>query len=185
MLTDSGRSEHFQIGQRLKKRLPDLMGGNFQTGSFQFRHTHKVSISPITYYTQLLCAKIPKAKKRQSTQAAFCVLGSSVVKAECKLDDKIDPRCQFHQDFTSSFFVHKCFSQLLCAYIICFFFISWRKEIGAKAACKLLVKLTTGITHKCCHLLSSGSLQHTIYANIYFIALHFDSNYDTWYKKQD
>jgi hypothetical protein len=31
-----------QIGQRFKKRLPDLMGGSFQTGTFQFRHTHKV-----------------------------------------------------------------------------------------------------------------------------------------------
>jgi hypothetical protein len=42
MLTDSGRSEHFELGRRFKKRLPDLMGGSYQPGSFVFRHTHKV-----------------------------------------------------------------------------------------------------------------------------------------------
>ena len=46
MLTESGRNEHTTIGERYKQRLPDLMGGSYQKGAFQFRHTKKVSQSP-------------------------------------------------------------------------------------------------------------------------------------------
>jgi hypothetical protein len=52
-------------------------------------------------------------------------------------------RCQFHQYFTSSFFTIKFF----CAAFICLqfgFLIFWRKDFGAKADHKMLVKLTTG-----------------------------------------
>ena len=50
-------------------------------------------------------------------------------------------RWQFHQYFTISFYIQKCFVQLLCAYV--FWFASFRKkEISAKAACNVLVTLT-------------------------------------------
>ena len=39
----------------------------------------------------------------------------------------------------SSFFVRKALEQLFCTYIVRL------KEIGAKAACKMLVKLTPGV----------------------------------------
>ncbi len=54
------------------------------------------------------------------------------------------PRCQFHQYFMSSFFVQKffctCFMCLQCRLVI-----FWWKDLGAKAAHKMLVKLTPGI----------------------------------------
>ncbi len=48
--------------------------------------------------------------------------------------------CQFHQYFASSFFI-ACF----CAAFMCLqfgFVIFWQKDFGAKAAHKMLVKLT-------------------------------------------
>ena len=49
-------------------------------------------------------------------------------------------RCQFHQYFTISFFVvQKCHALFLCTYRLCLYFLA--KEIGEKAACKMLVKL--------------------------------------------
>ncbi len=46
-------------------------------------------------------------------------------------------RCQFHQHFMSSFCVHLQFG----------FVIIRQNNIGAKSACKMLVKLTTGVIH--------------------------------------
>jgi hypothetical protein len=46
MLTESGRLEHIQLGERFKKRLPDLMGGSYQKDAFVFRHTYKVIRTP-------------------------------------------------------------------------------------------------------------------------------------------
>jgi hypothetical protein len=46
--------------------------------------------------------------------------------------------CQFHQYFTSSFFIRKFF----CAAFVCLqcgFVIFWQKDLGAKAAHKMLV----------------------------------------------
>ena len=48
------------------------------------------SISP-TFYAQLLRLQITKAQKRQSTQAAFELLGFARVKGACKHVDEIDP----------------------------------------------------------------------------------------------
>jgi hypothetical protein len=59
--------------------------------------------------------------------------------------DEIDTRCQCHQ--LSSFFVWKCFAQVFSNYSLAFV-IFWWNNISAKAAHKMLVKLTTG------HLLS-------------------------------
>jgi hypothetical protein len=53
-------------------------------------------------------------------------------------------RCQFHQHFMSRFFVLKLFVQLFCTCILGFN-LFWRKEIGRKAALKMLMKLTTGV----------------------------------------
>ncbi len=44
--------------------------------------------------------------------------------------------CQFHQHFTREFFIQKCFAQHFG------FEIFWRKNIGAKGAHKMLMKLT-------------------------------------------
>ena len=53
-------------------------------------------------------------------------------------------KCQFHQHFTSSFFCTKVFgAAFLCLQVG--FVIFWQKKIGAKAACKMLVKLTQGL----------------------------------------
>jgi len=63
---------------------------------------------------------------------------------------------KFHQHFTQAFFVPKCFAQLfflvtfwLCNFLLkeyrrkSGFVIFWRKNFGAKAARKMLMKLTT------------------------------------------
>ncbi len=47
-------------------------------------------------------------------------------------------RCQFHQHFTSSFFVRKCFAKPFSTY-----FLLWLCNILAKKYWKMLVKLTT------------------------------------------
>jgi hypothetical protein len=52
-------------------------------------------------------------------------------------------RFQFHQHFTSNFVIQKCFGQLFSTNSYQMFVIFWRKEIGTKAAHKMLVKLTT------------------------------------------
>ncbi len=55
----------------------------------------------------------------------------------------IGPWCKFHQYFKSSFLVQKFF----CAAFMCLkfvFVIFWQKDFGAKAALKMLVKLTLG-----------------------------------------
>jgi hypothetical protein len=48
---------------------------------------------------------------------------------------------QFHQHFVRSFFIRKFRVQLFCTYILVQHFFC-RKDIGAKAALKMLVKLT-------------------------------------------
>ncbi len=51
-----------------------------------------------------------------------------------------------HQQFISSFFVQKCLAKLFL-YLQFGFVIFWQKNIGAKAASKMLVKLTTGLIY--------------------------------------
>jgi hypothetical protein len=46
---------------------------------------------------------------------------------------------QFHQHFTQAFFIPKCFAQLSVVTFQLYNF--WRKNIGAKCACKMLMKL--------------------------------------------
>ncbi len=55
----------------------------------------------------------------------------------------VDTGCQFHQFITSSFFVRKFF----CTAFMCLqfgFVIFWQKDFGAKAAHKMLVKVSPG-----------------------------------------
>ncbi len=53
-------------------------------------------------------------------------------------------RCRFHQHFTSRFFKQKFFSAFLC---LQFGFVAFsQKNIGAKAARKMLVKLATALS---------------------------------------
>lgn len=40
-LTESGKLEHYQLGSRYKKRLPTILGQQFDNETFQFRHTYK------------------------------------------------------------------------------------------------------------------------------------------------
>jgi len=64
----------------------------------------------------------------------------------------IGPRCQFHQYFMSSFFVRKIYG----AAFTCFqfgFAIYWQNDFGAKAAHKMLVKLTPGRLKASVHLM--------------------------------
>ena len=58
------------------------------------------------------------------------------------MEDKAT-RCQFQQHFTSSFFCKEVFCTA-CPCLQFGFVIFLPKEISAKAACKLLVKLTRG-----------------------------------------
>jgi hypothetical protein len=50
-------------------------------------------------------------------------------------------RCQFHQHFTSIFFMRKLYS-FFCSWSLAWYFL-WRKKNGGKTALKMLVKLTT------------------------------------------
>jgi len=51
-------------------------------------------------------------------------------------------RCQFHQHFKLAFFIQKCFVQLFSSYSLASNFL--RKNIGAKADRRMLMKLTIG-----------------------------------------
>jgi len=66
-----------------------------------------------------------------------------IAKGDSSRNDLIDMmiRCPY-QHFMCAFFVQKCFAQLFSNYSFGFA-IFWRKNIGAKAACKMLMKLTT------------------------------------------
>jgi len=56
--------------------------------------------------------------------------------------DEIEPKCQFHKEFTSSFFIRMCLMQL-STYQVCYLFIWW-DELSVKSANKTLMKLTAG-----------------------------------------
>jgi len=82
-------------------------------------------------------------------------------------------RCPFYQHFTCHFFVQKCYAQLFSNYSFTLLFF-WRKNIGAKVARKMLVKLTTAfpawarITVTVNHLLvvMNSSLNFVIYCKV-------------------
>ena len=63
-------------------------------------------------------------------------------------------RCQFHQYFTSSFFIWKCFETAFL-YLGLRFVYFCQKKIGAKAAGKMLMKLT--------QVLRRGALDRGVY----------------------
>ena len=75
------------------------------------------------------------------------VLPSSIPSAHLSKTLKyiLKTRWEFHQHFTSSFFIQKSFKQPFCTYGLGLYFFS-EKEFGAKADCKMLVKLTPGLT---------------------------------------
>ncbi len=50
---------------------------------------------------------------------------------------------QLHKHFMRAFLVQNCFLQLFSDYSLAFVTF-WPKDIGTKAACKMLMKLTTG-----------------------------------------
>jgi len=80
------------------------------------------------------------------------------IKASEMSDELCDQfRCQFYQQFTRTFFVRKCFAQLLSNYSLALNF--WQKNIGAKAAQKMLMKLTKGVNF-------ANSLRSSFYTNI-------------------
>jgi len=60
--------------------------------------------------------------------------------------------CQFHHHLMQTFVVRKCFSWLYSSSSLALNFF-WQKNIGAKAALKLLMKLTTGLSR----LLNKGN----------------------------
>ncbi len=86
-----------------------------------------MSISP-TFCEQLLHAQIPKGEKRLTTWLYFFeISGSVLIKAAHTMVsyDEIDTRCQFHQHFTSRYFVQMCFALLAKMLLIRF----WGNEI--------------------------------------------------------
>jgi len=61
--------------------------------------------------------------------------------------DEIDYRCQFQQHFTRAFFNWKCFGHTAFLYLHFGFVIFWRKNIGAKAARKMMLMKLTIVQH--------------------------------------
>jgi len=76
-----------------------------------------------------------KCKKDSQIISHFALFGSICVKAAHKYVSEINPRFQF----MSSFFVQKPFVKLYSLGFVIF----WQMNIDAKAARKMLVKLTT------------------------------------------
>ena len=92
-----------------------------------------------------LCSSMPSFVLGVVAAAQDTWLVVSNIRTELVLYDLTkcrEIRCQFHQHFTSSFFVQKSFEQLFCTYGLGLYFCFWQKETGAKSACKMLVKLT-------------------------------------------
>jgi len=56
-----------------------------------------------------------------------------------------EQRCQFHQHFTCTLFMQNCLSKLFSTYPTVWLCNCCWKEIGTKAARKMLVKLTQGV----------------------------------------
>jgi len=102
---------------------------------FQF-HQHFMN----SFYTQ-------RSQKRKTTLMAwlpFCAFGIFALKS-CKQNvGEINTWFQFHQHFTSSFFCAKVFCETFLS-LNFGFVIFWQTHICAKAACNMLVILTTGL----------------------------------------
>jgi len=60
--------------------------------------------------------QVPKAQKDTADLTVFLRFGDLSTKSCLQNVGEIDPRCQFHQHFTSSFFIGKCFLQLFYNY---------------------------------------------------------------------
>ena len=54
----------------------------------------------------------------------------TVVEALRTFVNEIDPLSQFHQHFNSSFFVQKCFAQLLCVYSLGFYVFFGERKLA-------------------------------------------------------
>ena len=70
-----------------------------------------------------------------------CVIGGSLKFHEAYWQENNDSRCQFYQQFTSSFLYKAVFHSFSCINILCLLFFL-QNDIGAQAAHKMLVKLT-------------------------------------------
>jgi len=94
----------------------------------------------------LLRLQIPNAKKTVKPSVFFALLGSAHIKAAFRTLMKLTPGCsQFHQHFTCNSYIQKCFVKpSLFTVWLCIF---WRKKFGAKAARKILKKLTIGVVN--------------------------------------
>ncbi len=66
-------------------------------------------------------------------------------------------RCQFHQNFTSNFLYESFLLCVVFLYLQFVLVIFWHYEISKNAACKMFVKLTTGLTPKRTGFISENS----------------------------
>jgi len=81
-----------------------------------------------------------KSKKIQlSHQYLFTLSGSASVKAVRRTLMKSPTRCQFHQHFTRSFFVWKCFAQLFSCYNLALKFFVKRLLVRKSCIINLLI----------------------------------------------
>jgi hypothetical protein len=96
-----------------KETPPTFFRTNKYTSAFQV-----TSISP-TFYEQILHMQIPKTQRDTDGLTVFLsiwdILGVKDV-------GEINPRCQFCQHLTSSFFVLKCFAKLFSTYSLALHF---------------------------------------------------------------
>ena len=104
-------------------------------------------------------------------------LGKSEIKEEEEERTKVNKeegfRDRFHHHFMSSFFCTKVFCAALMR--LQFGFVTfWRKEIGAKAARKMLVKLAIGLFKFCRWLREMRRMRRTSAFNFLFRSLPFD-----------
>jgi len=69
------------------------------------------------HFTSSLCVCSSQKRKKTLMSSIFLkLLGSLHVNAVHEYVGEIGPMCQFHQHFTRSFFIWKCFSQLFSTY---------------------------------------------------------------------
>ena len=95
--------------------------------------THLIHLQNVCwnqFYHSTTASVLGKCMQKQ-TVATSLYNSENILEIFYAQEDKKSIRCQFHQHFTSSFFIRKSFEQLFCTYIVGFYFF-WRKEIDGE-----------------------------------------------------
>jgi len=96
-----------------------------------------------TFTRRFFAWRSQKRKRHRHDSTVFYVLlGSALIKTAFKMLGKFT-QMSISPIFYKHFFVQKCFAKLFSTHILALKFFGWKK-IGAKAARKIWLKLTTG-----------------------------------------